>query len=261
MLEQEILKARKSIRGEVERYVFDAFLVPLQELQITEKEQQCWIRDAKRLSGKIMWFTYDSTRESFLKCAGELLKGACLEKPVSDGYLDRMYVRFMEGRIRFFQDREKKENCALPPVEVGKLDFHNTEMAAVFAHMKEDPDTVKFLAELDVCWTYEQLHMVSWFSGQLSLGSGDYSRSRPNHSARVTYGRLLNPYSLVWIAAVLGEDRELIRQVVNASFAGHRRKFKDRVIIIRNFIPFKRIFRLALPLVEEERNRLVERAG
>ena len=31
--------------------------------------------------------------------------------------------------------------------------------------------------------------MVTWFAGQLSLGKGDFARSRPNHSARVTYQR------------------------------------------------------------------------
>ena len=261
MLEQDILKTRKSIRGEAERYVFDAFLTPLRDMQMSEKEQLCWIRDAKRLSGRIHWLTYDTVRESFMTSACELLKGMGLAAPELDEYRERMYVRFMEGRIRFFQDLEKKENCTLPPVDVGRVDFHNTEMAAVFAHLKADPETVEFLKKLDVCWTYEQLHMVSWFSGQLSLGSGDYSRSRPNHSALVTYGRLLNPYSLVWIAAVLGVDRELIRQAVSASLAGQRRKFKERVIIIRNFIPFTRIYRLALPLVEQERKRLMECAG
>ncbi len=39
MLEQEILKARKSIRKEAERLVFDAFLLPLQEMKMSEQEE------------------------------------------------------------------------------------------------------------------------------------------------------------------------------------------------------------------------------
>lgn len=253
MLEQEILKARKSIRKEAERLVFDAFLLPLQEMQMAEQVKLNLIRDAKRLSGRIHWLSYDTVRESFMTCACELLKGMGLAAPVLDDYRARMYVRFMEGRIRFFQDLEKREKSVLPAIEPGKMDFHNAEMAVVFAHLKEDPEVVTFLKEMDIRWAYEQLDMVSWFSGQLSAGKDGCSGSGPNHSARVTYNRLTDPYSVVWIAAVLGEDRELIRQAVEASVTGQKRTYKEKAVIIRNFIPFTRIYRLALPLVEAER--------
>jgi len=119
------------------------------------------------------------------------------------------------------------------------------------AHLPEQPDVKRFLEELHARWDYEQLHMVTWFSGQLSIGQGKYSRSRPNHSARVTYQRLLNPHSLLWIAAALGEKPEVVRRA--AMMAEQRETFKEKCIVIRNQIPWNRIYALALPLVWKER--------
>ena len=175
-----------------------------------------------------------------------------------DPIRNRMYVRFMEGRIKYFQYLEKKEHAQLPPIPVGQVDIPNTEMAAVFAHLEQDEEQRAFLEGSRIRWDYEQLHMVTWFASQLSLGSGLYSRSRPNHSARVTYERLLNPYSLLWIATALGEDRELIQEVYRA--ADEKKDYRDKAITIRNRIPYSRIYRLALPLVERERERRAETA-
>ena len=97
---------------------------------------------------------------------------------------------------------------------------------------------------------YDQLHMVTWFSGQLSLGNGKYSRSRPNHSAKVTYERLLNPFSLLWIAAALGEDKDLVIRT------GYEIKdyltYRAKCGVVRRAIPWKRIYELALPLAAKE---------
>lgn len=109
----------------------------------------------------------------------------------------------------------------------------------------------KYLHEIEGSWIYDQLHMVTWFSVQLSMGSGKYSRSRPNHSARVTYQRLLNPYSLLWIAAVLGEKQEVVRRAAEA--VAQRKTYAEKCIVIRNQIPFSRFYEPALPFVEKER--------
>ena len=123
----------------------------------------------------------------------------------------------------------------------------------MFAHLPAQPEIKNWLKPLDVSWDYDQLHMVNWFAGQLSLGSGKYSRSCPNHSAKKTYERLVNPYSLLWIAAAMGVERELVEKA---------RKEMDEYVswrakcgTIRRAIPWKMIYELALPLVEEERKR------
>ncbi len=129
------------------------------------------------------------------------------------------------------------------PFAVGRDDFHNRDMAMLFAHIPYDADIAKYLRTVDVFWEYEQLHMVTWFSGQLTLGKGYYSRKKPNHSAKITYQRLLNPYSLLWIAAALGEDREAVIR------AGHaiegQKSFMVMSNMVRKEIPRTRIYDLA----------------
>ena len=251
MTEQKILKVRKSLKEEWRRQTFDAFLLGMEVLCLTGREQEAYVKAARAAVGQVSWASYDATRQSFLKQAEDLLANQGLFLEGRNALRDRMYVRFMEGRIRFFEFPEQKEQCPEPAVPVGTADFHNTELAAVFAHLPEQPEVKKWLQYLRVSWDYEQLHMVSWFSGQLSLGSGDYSRSRPNHSARVTYQRLLNPYSLLWIAAALGEKEETVRQA--AEMAEQRQTYKEKCVVIRNAIPFSRIYELVLPMVEKEK--------
>ncbi len=158
----------------------------------------------------------------------------------------------MEGRIRYFEYLEKEERCPVPPVPVKEQDYHNTELASVFAHLTDQPEIRNWLEDIEVKWTYEQLHMVSWFSAQLSLGSGKYSRSRPNHSAKTTYERLLNPFSLLWIAAVLGENPDVVRQARYEMDA--YTTWRAKCGVVRRAIPWSRIHELAAPLVEKERN-------
>lgn len=249
----EIKIVRQSLYQEWRRQTFDAFVLPLEELQLSPGEQRTYINKARYATGAIDWNSYHTVRRSFLKQADMLLNSFTDRLPEQNlnEFKSRMYIRFMEGRIHDFRVRELEENCNLPPIEVGQNDFHNTEMAAVFAHLPPQPETAAWLQIIDVSWTYDQLHMVTWFSGQLSLGSGKYSRSRPNHSAKVTYERLVNPYSLLWIAAALGVEQDI---VVNAcrEMDGYV-SWRAKCGVVRRAIPWKRIYDLALPLVEKER--------
>ena len=243
--EKEIYTARMCILREEQRQTFDALILPLEDLQLGEKTRKDWIAKARVLSGDIDWTAYDLTRMSFMMFASEVLQVLDLPYVQMNGIRQKMYTRFMEGRIRCFMDREKREKCPLPAVPAGKADLDNTEMAAVFARLAEAEDLSSFLEEMRIDWKYEQLHMVTWFASQLSLGEGIYCRTRPNHSARVTYERLLNPRSLLWIAAALGEDRDLLRDAFRV--AAERRDCRDKAVILRNRIPFSRIYSLARP--------------
>ena len=254
----KLLKTRAMILDGSQRQVFDALVSPLPELHMTEEEERQWIQSARSFSGQLDWGTYSTTRDSFMMKAYDLLGIMRMPLYELDPIRNRMYIRFMEGRIKYFQYLEKKEHAELPPIPVGQVDIPNTEMAALFAHLEQDEEQKAFLEGSRIRWDYEQLHMVTWFSGQLSLGEGLYSRSRPNHSARVTYERLLNPWSLLWIDAALGEDRDLILQA-NEAMTPHK-DYRDKAIAIRNRIPYSRIYRLALPLAEKERERRMESA-
>ena len=123
-------------------------------------------------------------------------------------------------------------------------------MAEIFAMLPPQPETAEWLKEIGVCYEYDNLHMVTWFAGQLSLGEGFYSRSCPNHSAKKTYERLKNPWSLLWIAAALGEDPAVVKAVA--------REMEDYLSwtakcgVIRRAVPWKRIYELALRMKERE---------
>ena len=251
MGEYDIRIARLSLPSEWERQAFDAFVLPVRDLGLTDEEENSFVRNAREAVDLIDWDTYTTTCETFLSLAGDLLKNCPLSVSDKTEVMHSMYIRFMEGRIRYFKYREHAERCPLSPVPVGEQDFHNTELASVFAHMPDQPEIAGWLKEINVRWNYEQLHMVSWFSGQLSVGRGKYSRSRPNHSAKTTYDRLLNPFSLLWITAALGEDKDIVIR------AGHEinnfTSFRAKCGAVRRAIPWKRIHELALPLVEKER--------
>lgn len=242
---------RNTMRYEWQRLAFDALALPADDLRLTGEEKDAFLMKAREAVGWIDWENYTAVRESFLYEAEMLLKSCPASASAGDDLRRRMYVRFMEGRIRWFEHLEREEACPVPAVPVGERDFHNTELATVFAHLPEQPYIAGRLGELDVSWNYDQLHMVTWFSGQLSLGSGEYSRSRPNHSAKVTYERLLNPFSLLWVAAALGEDMDLVART--------RREMDDyaswrvKCCIVRRNIPWDRIYELALPWVEQKK--------
>lgn len=253
MMASEIQKLRNTLPYGALRFVFDAFILPVNELPLSQPEEKAFGRLALKAAREIDWETYTTTRQTFLAGADEMLR-ACGGRIPAGEFLElrrRMYVCFMEGRIRFFEWKEKQENAQYPAIPVGENDFHNTELAAVFAHMAFQPEVSGWLKTINVSWTYDQLHMVTWFSGQLSLGSGNYSRSRPNHSARTTYERLLNPFSLLWIAAALGEDRDLV--IRTAEEMKEYATWRARCGVVRRAIPWKRIYELVLPLVEKER--------
>ena len=246
----DVRTVRMSFPWEWQKQTFDAFLLPLDDLGLTDKEKSAWVKKAKESVNRLDWETYTTTRKTFMLQAESLLRIRPMQSSDLLKIRDRMYVRFMEGRIRDFERREKEENCPLDPIPVREQDFHNTVMAAVFAHLPAQPEIRNWLREIDVKWDYDQLHMVTWFSGQLSLGSGKYSRSRPNHSAKVTYERLLNPFSLLWIAAALGEDKDLVIRT------GYEIRdyltYRAKCGVVRRAIPWKRIYELALPLAAKE---------
>ena len=78
---------------------------------------------------------------------------------------------------------------------------------------------------------------------------------------RCLFFRRLPKRTLVWlwIAAALGEDRDLI--IRTAEEIKEYETYRAKCGVIRRAIPWKRIYELALPLVEEERNKKVRRAG
>lgn len=249
----EFRTARMSIPEEWQRTAFDALMLPVFDLELTDKERNAYAKQAAKAARRVTWMPYDTARQQFMDGADELLEVRPLALPVRNHLRWIMYIRYMENRIRYYQEQEQRERCLIPPVEVGENDLSNTEMAMIFAHLPPQPETEQWLKDLNVSWTYDQLHMVSWFSSQLSLGGGEYSRTRPNHSAKVTYERLLNPFSLLWIAAALGVEKDLVVRT-RREMEGYL-SWRAKCGVVRRAIPWNRIYKLALPLAEKERKQ------
>lgn len=94
-----------------------------------------------------------------------------------------------------------------------------------------------------VWWSTQKEHMVGWFSSQLTLGSGAYTRERTNSSARTTYNRLLSAGAFVWMAEALGEDPDIVRRAADA--ARNEPNARKRPALLRRHLPWDRIAELA----------------
>ena len=168
----------------------------------------------------------------------------------------RMLARFMVGRVNAFQEAAAAEGNWGEPILPGPGDLPNGDLAEIFAMLPPQPETAKWLEDIGVCYEYDNLHMVCWFACQLTPGSGFYSRSRPNHSAKKTYERLRNPLSLLWIAAALGEDPETVKAA--AREAEGYLTWTAKCGVIRRAVPWKRIYALALAMKRLEESGAVD---
>ena len=134
-----------------------------------------------------------------------------------DEALDAFIVSFFNQCIDESQYRWENAHPdeEYPQDAVTSDDIDNLYFARILSCMRSGDgpeDDAAFCESIGVRYHYEQLHMCCWFSGQITNGAGQYSRDEINYSARTCYNRLLNPYSLLWIAVVMGADREEIKK-------------------------------------------------
>lgn len=207
-------------------------------------------RDAAETARTVRYdLDYLSIMNSVMDGFTELLeKHKVPEEKRAEALIDAVSL-FLEGRIHVFQRIAENENYKGEIPELPEDDIDTIDMACLFALLIPKKEVVEYLQEINVSYDYDQLHMVTWFSGQITLGKGKYSRTVPNHSARTTYNRLLNPYSLLWIAAALGEEPSAVK--ATAAEAENAKTLAQKCGIVRKHIPFSRIRELALPLMKE----------
>ena len=72
-MQQEIRKLRSRVLYEALRYVFDAYILLINELPLSREEEKLYGQRALKAAGEIDWETYTTTRQSFLNGADELL--------------------------------------------------------------------------------------------------------------------------------------------------------------------------------------------
>lgn len=179
---------------------------------------------------------------------GLLAKYQYPEEEIEDS-VHFMICKFLMGRVEVFRQISINEGGPEEIPEMPADDIDNFTMAMIFANLPPQPDVAAYLKEINVNYDYDHLHMVTWFSAQMHHGRGNYSRTEHNYSAKTTYNRLLNPYSLMWIAAALGEDPEVVRKA--AAEAEKVKSYASKCGAVRREIPFDRILDLAVAMFDE----------
>ena len=180
----------------------------------------------------------------------ELLKQYNYPKDMIPLSIYFMFREFLNGRIAVFNQLSLNEGSPEEIPEMPEGDIDNLTMATIFANLPPQPEIADYLEEISVGYDYDHLHMVTWFSAQTTHGSGHYSRGKQNFSAKTTYNHLLNPYSLMWIAAALEEDPNVVKKA--AEEAEKVKTFAEKCGVVRKIIPFSRIYELALQMAEAE---------
>lgn len=125
-----------------------------------------------------------------------------------------------------------------------KGDISVNEFTEMLLYLEPHPALTERLHRWRKPYTSEKAHMCLWFGSQETTGSGNYTRSAPNSSARITYDRLLCPGAMLWIAEVLGEGPDRLHAAAQAARVAEKKNWRDRGNGFREVIPFDRIYQL-----------------
>lgn len=191
---------------------------------------------------------YLTERQSIEECFISVVKNHHYPEEKYPEAVDGLVVRYCEYRIQGQLDIAKRENYQGELPALGENDLDTVDMAYLFARIPYIKEDDEFCESIGVTYDYDQLHMSVWFSAQVTMKKGPYSRSVPNHSARTTYNRLLNPYSLLWICTILGEDKELLRKA--AEEMETKGSPASKCAVIRKYVPFDRVLELAKAIMK-----------
>ncbi|GEM_PF-1340272 len=63
-------------------------------------------------------------------------------------------------------------------------------------------------------WTCQREHLTVWCLHQLTRGISRFEHE-PNNSARAMYNNYGRPETLLWLSESLGEDKEVLLEIVN----------------------------------------------
>ena len=162
--------------------------------------------------------------------------------------LDFDDYRHMRIAGTLFRNAEENAPGAVMPKDD---DLDVIFMARLFTRMPLFPNDHLKYARYGVCNEYEAQHMVWWFSEQITLGSGAYSRTAPNFSARKTWNGLRSWTSLLWIAISMGVEETTL----DAAFAAmdEAGNLAAKCSAVRRHIPFETIRSLALKFLPDGR--------
>ncbi len=148
--------------------------------------------------------------------------------------------RLLRIEDALFTNIEEKAAASILP---GADDLDVIFMARLFMNKPLFTADYQKYEKYGVCNAYEAQHMVWWFSGQITLGGGAYTRSTPNFSAKKTWTGLRSNTALLWIAIALGVEEETL----DAAYADMNavKNMGSKCAAVRKHIPFETIYNLA----------------
>ena len=124
----------------------------------------------------------------------------------------------------------------------------NLELATLFVFLPAHPDlAVEYESEdgqEDRWWKSQREHMISWFFSRTCRGGiPGYEVKTPWLDAKTTYNKLGNPAALIWLAAALEIDSQIIRRAMSESLSSKNsgESPRTRCRIIRKIIPWETI--------------------
>ena len=164
------------------------------------------------------------------------------EDVATDSFIVSFFNEKIDESILLWEDQHPGQEYMQPSSTEEDIDV--VYLARVFScagiYGKEDDKA--FCDSIGVTYDYEQLHMCCWFSSQITNGGGQYSRADVNTSARTAYNHLRNPRSLLWIALIMGIDRNILSATVREM--GDAKTDAAKCSIVRKRIPFDTIHSL-----------------
>lgn len=123
-------------------------------------------------------------------------------------------------------------------------DIHVLEFAKYLSFLEPEPPLTK---ELDI-WGCNQpsqkIHIFDWLEQQTQVSGGAYGRTVPNVSSKYMYNHFLNPGGLIWIADVLGESEDRLRNATAAAIEAEKINYRGRCSAFRKVISWDRIMEL-----------------
>lgn len=170
--------------------------------------------------------------------------GACgFEEEYLNENEEIMFIVFLHNVVYCNVLISKKDfpEFDVPQIPAGDLDI--IALANLLCELWPNEDTVELCRGIGIDAHYEHTHAVFWLSGQVTRGVPPYDRRQPNLFAKTAYNRMLNPDTLIWIAAALGEDRETLQSAARARDSAGKRPAQT-CAAVRKVLPFSRILEL-----------------
>lgn len=249
-IDNELDKIADGLIYNVDYIAWNAFLA---DWHINDFDDEKYLRFAQDAAESVRRIQYKASDEEAIKILLSeyvaLLKKYDYTDDMIPPAVHSMFQHYLQDWITEIHQKSVNEGGPEEIPELPDGDIDNQRMAYILADLPPQPEVAHYLAEMNINYFYEHLHMVTWFSDQMTQGIRYGFKRKHNFSAKKTYNHLMNPSSLLWIAAALGEDPEIVKKA--AAEAKTMKTDPEKCKVVRMAVPFERIYELALHMEEE----------